>query len=73
MGRILARVAILHREAADIVGPVGHARHREIDPGRDLVAQIVPARATSPDHTAAPARWMPPKPERVRMNGRVSG
>jgi hypothetical protein len=29
--------------------------------------------ATSPDHSAAEARWMPPKPLRVRMNGRRSG
>ncbi len=29
--------------------------------------------ATSPDHTAAEARWVPPKPLRVRMNGRLSG
>ena len=36
--------AILHRVAADVVAPIGHARHREIDPGRNLFAQIVPPR-----------------------------
>jgi hypothetical protein len=44
MGGLLAGVALLDREAADIVGPVGNARHREIDSGRDLVAKIIPAR-----------------------------
>src|SRR3546814_4057227 len=44
MRGVLFRVAILERETADIVRPVGNARHGKIYARRDLILEVVPAR-----------------------------
>lgn len=44
MGGILFGIAILQRETAYIVRPVGNARHRQIDARGYLVPEVIPAR-----------------------------
>ena len=44
MRGLLPRIAVLEREAADVVRPVGNARHRNVDPRRNLLTKVVPAR-----------------------------
>ena len=51
IGILLAK-PVFQRKTADIVRPVGHTCQAEIEPGADLVTQIVPARC----HIARPER-----------------
>src|SRR3546814_7241159 len=44
MRGVLFRAAILERETADIVRPVGNARHGKLYASRDLILEVVPAR-----------------------------
>ena len=71
-GRRLARIAILQREPADVVRPVGDARHRNVDARRDLRAQVIPAaRHVARPHSGTlalqPAKPRPRQDERTNI------